>query len=495
MRRILSLWLVQLPLDRHIRRGDERVGGAFAITTEAQNTVRLAYLSDQAREAGLVPGLSLPDARAICPHLLSEPDDPAGNEALLRALVRWADQFSPLVSADPPDGLVMDITGCAHLFGGEAEMAETLYQHSMDLRLVARVGIADTKGAARALARFSGRPVTVSPPGRTAEALQGLPIAALQLAPGLVHEIRRTGLQTIGELCTIRPSELNRRYGVALTATIQRSLGQTPDPVTPGKPDPVYAARMTLPEPTGHQEDLEAIILRLSGSVCARLKADGCAARCYRLTLRPVDAREQTLVIGFTRPSACPDAVLRQMRPQLDRLEMPFGADFFRIHADRIEPLYPKQAGFDKRSEQEDDRADLISTLGNRLGFSRIRFFMAADSHIPEREFFTIDAVDIDRRTAWIPSPARRPVRLYAPPERLHVKVPGRPPLKFEWRCQNYETAHAFGPERLSGEWWHDQPAGLRDYWRVETKQGPRLWLLTWPGQESTAWYMAGRFA
>ena len=118
MVRVLSIWLPQLPLDRLVRCDDPRLGGAFALTYEVKNALRLTHLNERARHAGLTPGLSIPDARAICPDLLTEPCDKRREMALLRALWRWADQLSPRVALDAPDGLVLDITGCTNLFGG-----------------------------------------------------------------------------------------------------------------------------------------------------------------------------------------------------------------------------------------------------------------------------------------------------------------------------------------------------------------------------------------
>ncbi|WP_084399874.1 Y-family DNA polymerase [Henriciella aquimarina] len=494
MRRTLSLWLPQLPLDRRIRLGDGRAAGPFAIVAEIRNAWRLTHLSQDAVRAGLSPGLSLPDARAICPALLTEPADPAREDALLRALWRWADRFSPLVSLDPPDGLLLDITGCAHLFGGEAAMGETIRERAGDLQITARIGIADTKSAAVALARFSSVSVAIAETGRTADVLAGLPLAALGLEPGLLHDIRRTGLKTVGQLYGVKTAELARRFGLDLTSALERSLGRTPDPVVPKRAGPVYAARATLPDPIGLMDDLEAVIMRLADSVCGRLEAAQCGARRYRLTVRPVDARDEIMTIGFAKPTAAPDAVLQQFRTPLDKLSLAFGADFFRLAAESVEPLHPRQAGFDRQTEREDDRAALISTLGNRLGFDRVRLFAPADSHLPECEFTTIEAVDCRKPPVWTSAPRLRPLRLYHPPEPVRVETAGRPPLKFEWRRAFYEMASASGPERLAGEWWRDEAGPLRDYWRVETRAGARLWLMTWPGQGGDAWYVAGRF-
>tara|TARA_R110002020_G_scaffold406378_1_gene616340 strand:- start:12756 stop:14243 length:1488 start_codon:yes stop_codon:yes gene_type:complete len=494
MRRTLSLWLPRLPLERRIRLGDTRTEGAFAIVAESRNAWRLTHLSEAAGKAGLVPGLSLTDARAICPSLLTEPADPSREGALLRALWRWSDQFAPRVALAPPDGLVLDISGCAHLFGGERAMAEILLQRAGDLRFTARIGIADTKGAASALARFEAAPVAIAKPGETASALEPLPVAALGLDAALLNDIRRAGFQTIGQLYGIRSAELARRFGLALTHYLDRALERVPDPVVPASADPVYAARATLPDPIGLQADLEEVILRLAGAVCQRLGTAGCGARRYHLLVRPVDRPDEVMTVGFARPNATPGAVLQQFRRPLDKLKLAFGADFFRLSAESIEPLHPRQAGFSGAARREDDRADLISILGNRLGFDRVRIYAPEDSHLPEREYVTLDAMARPEAPAWQASPRARPIRLYHPPEPLRVETPGRPPLAFEWRRQLYEIARSTGPERLASEWWQATGGAMRDYWRVETRNGPRLWLVTWPGLAEPAWYVAGQF-
>ncbi|MEX1250745.1 MAG: DNA polymerase Y family protein [Hyphomonas sp.] len=493
MRRALSLWFPQLPLDRRVRLGDGRVHGAFAIVAEIRNAFRLTHLSETARAAGLTPGLSLTDARAICPGLLSEPSSPAREAALLRALHRWADIFSPRISIDPPDGLVLDITGCAHLFGGERAMAARLRAQLADLQVAAQTGIADTKGAAWALARFGRAPDDIAPPGEVRALLGHLPLAALGLDTALTHELRRTGLQTIGQLYEIRSSELARRFGLEVTSRLQRALGQTPEPVAASRAEPVWSARATLPEPIGYLADFEGVVLRLAEAICARLAAAGLGARRFVLTVRCVDTGDHVLVAGFAKPACAPGAVLQQFRSPLDKLKVEFGADLLRLVAELVEPLHPRQRTLDGGAETEEGWSDLVSTLGNRLGFDRVRLFLPADSHLPEREFTTAEAMNPPRDLAWKAGPRLRPVRLYDPAEPMRIETPGRPPLQFTWRRQPYETSTAEGPERLTPDWWREGDRRVRDYWRVQTRQGPRLWLVNYPGGAGPDWFVAGR--
>ena len=494
MRRVLSLWLPQLPLDRRVRIGDPRTDGPFAMIAEIKNAWRLTHVNPCARRAGVAESLSLPDARAICPDLLTEPADEIREAALLRALWRWADCLSPRVSMDPPDGLLLDISGCAHLFGGEGAMGRHVRQRLGDMQIHSRIGVADTKGAARALARFGNTRVAIAGPGKTNEALKDLPIAALAAEGDVAIELARTGLKTIGQLYHVKSSELARRFGLDLTRTLGCALGQNPDPVTPAAVDPVYAARMTLPEPIGLKSQLEDLLMRLAGSVCGRLAAEQKGARRYLLTVRCVDAGDHVLSVGFARPCAEPASILQQFSYPLDQLKIAFGADWFRLVAEHVEPIHPKQPVLGHEAQEEDNTARIISTLGNRLGFDHVLKFVPHDAHLPEREFKSVEAVDKELDPVWKQAPRQRPLRLYKMPERLRALEPGRPPKQFEWRRKSYITKAVKGPERLTAEWWREDDMKTRDYWTVQTVNGARLWLLTYPGETEPSWYVAGKF-
>jgi len=495
MRRVLSIWLPQLPLDLHIRKGDPRVAAPFAIISELKNAWRLTHLSPAAQKCGLSAGLSLPDARAICPELLTEPSNRVRETAFLRALWRWADTLSPWVALDPPDGLLLDITGCAHLFGGEVEMAADAMQRLADMNVTSKLGIADTKGAAWALARYGRKPVEIALAGQTIPAIKFLPLEGLQLPRKINGNLRRAGLKTIGQLSEIKSAELARRFGLDLTQSLSNTLGHTPDPVSPKAADPIYAARMTLPDPIGLKGDLLDVLDRLTTSVCKRLEADAKGARRYTLTVRCVDTGDHILQIGFARPTYEMRAVIQQFSKPLDDLKIEFGADWFRLEAAHIEPIQPFQISLDSHTQAERDTSKIISTLGNRLGYNRVRQFMPLQSHLPEREFVSVEAMDRRAPVRWTPAPRKRPVRLFKRPERLLTLEPGRPPKKFQWRKFVYSTFEAKGPERLTAEWWQDDFSPVRDYWQVQTDDGPRLWLMTYPGSSEPNWYIAGQFA
>lgn len=494
MARVMAIYLPRLPLDRLVRNGDVRLSGPFAVTAEQKNAWRVTHPNPSAIKLGVRAGQPLADARAICPDLLSEPADPVREGLLLRALWRWADCLSPKVALAPPDGLLLDIAGCSHLFEGEAAMGQFSLQRLSDLMITARIGIADTKMAAMAMAQFGSRRVVIAPAGETASKLSDLPIAAMALSEKLTTDLARTGLTSIGQLYQQKSSELARRFGLELTHALGAITGQAPDPVTPKAADPVYAARMTLPEPIGFLEDLESVLKRLSDQITKRLQADQKGARQFHLTVRCVDTGDHHRSIGFARPCFEPDPILRQFSHPLSKLEIEYGADWFRLVASHVEPIRLRQMAMGDDAKKNDHRFQLIETLGNRIGFDHVRIFRPKDSHIPDCEFEQIEAVHA-KPHKWIQSARERPIRLFAPPEFVHVETAGRPPLSFKWRRMSFDARTSSGPERLTPRWHTDSDLRTRDYWKVQTEQGRRLWLLTYPGSDDENWYIAGEFA
>ena len=491
-RRVMSIWLPRLPLDRLVRREDPRVDGVFAITREIKNAKRLTHISDAGLTSGLAAGMSATDARALCPDLLTEPADLVREDLLLRALRRWSDHLSPWTALDGSDGLILDISGCAHLYGGEAAMREAALGQLADMRIRSNIAIADTQGAAWALARYS-HDVFIAKSGQTAAAIHPLEVEALRIEPKIAISLRRVGLANIGALARIKSADLAKRYGLGFSQRLAKVLGHIPDPVAPMAADPVFAARMNLPEPIGLKKDVAAVLERLCASVCGRLEKACMGARRFELTVRCVDTGDHMLPIGFARPSRDQVSILRQFERPLSDLRMKFGADWFRLVAQDVEPLVPVQRHISGKEDVEDGLNAVITTLGNRLGFDRVRRFVPRDSHIPEREFCHVDAVHARESPVWSRPARPRPLRLFRP-ERLRTLEAGRPPKRFSWRGTSFETRNADGPERLSPEWWQPRAEPVRDYWRVQTGEGPRLWLMSYPAATPPEWFVAGKF-
>ncbi|MDR5653197.1 DNA polymerase Y family protein [Ruixingdingia sedimenti] len=487
-RRLLSIWFPRLASDASLRR--RPVEGPFALTLRSGNADHLHCLTPAAAAEGLARGMALAEARAICPALATRPADLAQEAAALAALRRWAGRYGPLVAAEGSDGLIADITGVAHLFGGEAALRDDLHARLDRMGLAAASAIAGSRGAAHALARHGGGIIAA---GALAAGLAPLPVAALRIDHDTAEALCRLGLPRIGDLIPLPRAPLTRRFGAGLALRLDQALGRQDEPLSPEPEPPHFGARLTLPEPIGRQEDVMAGLDRLLDRLCARLAEHHRGARRLALELRRVDHATARVEIGLARPLRDPARIAALFAKGVEEVEAGFGIDALRLTAPVTEPLPPEQTG--PRSAPaagQDALADLISRLGNRLGFDRVQRLAPAESLIPERSFLITPAAHTVPATAAPPGPPR-PAILFPPEPALDAA--GHPPRAFRWRRQPFTTRRATGPERIAPEWWLDDPAwrsGLRDYWRIDTQEGPRLWLFHTP--QAPGWHVQGEF-
>lgn len=434
--------------------------------------------------------MPLADARAICPDLSTRPADLAREAAALASLRRWASRYAPMVASDGTDGLVADITGVAHLFGGEGELRADLHARLERAGLSVSSAIAGTRGAAHALARHGGGIIA---DGALAQGIGHLPVSALRIDHATAEALARVGLSQIRDLIAQPRAPLARRFGQALVLRLDQLLDHQPEPVAAAPEPPHFGVRMTLPEPIGLQSDVMAGLSRLLDRLCATLALHHHGARRLRLELRRVDHGTAQVEIGLARAMRDPIRMAALFAKGVDEVDAGYGIDAMRLSAPISEPLPPEQIGSGPTLRHDDALADLVSRLGNRIGFDRVLRMQPADSKIPERSF-QLTAAAWSEPTAALPSygPAR-PLTLFPPEPVSHAS--GHPPAQFRWRRMRFTTLRAQGPERIAPEWWFDDPAwrtGLRDYWRIETREGPRLWLFHTP--QTPGWCVQGEF-
>ncbi|SLN48865.1 DNA polymerase IV [Roseovarius gaetbuli] len=548
-RRILSVWFPRLGAERLLRRAGDMGDLPFAVVGDAGQSQVLVSLSHRAEAAGLSPGQPLRDARALCAALVTEPQNRPAEAAFLRGLCRWAGRFSPWVGLQGEAGLVLDITGCTHLFGGEAAMMEGLAQGAVDLGLSARCGLADTVGAAWALARFAGEggqairsgdaidqearatrsraakrrswerggaaPVVrpagavgqIAPPGQMRGALAPLPVAALRLPQDMVQELGRLGLRRIGDLSGQPRGPLARRFGPELLLRLDQAVGLVPEQVSPLMPTQAFATRLSLPEPIGLQDDLRAGLDRLADRLCALLRDRGHGARRVRFEVFRVDGTVQAVQVGLARPADTAQGILPLLAMKLDEIEAGFGIDMLRLEAVETERIEATQmAGHvtalgaaERRQSQACAIEDLMGRLGARIGLEAITRRHPGSSHVPEKSAQVLAAAWSGPAPGAWPTPAiKRPLLIWRPEP---VRAPETPHLKerFHWRGRSHEVVCATGPERIAPEWWLDDPewrSGVRDYWWVVTARGEELWLYYAYGAAlSPGWFCQGRFA
>lgn len=484
-RRIVSMWFPRLASDRVLRACPTTA--PFALTLKENNTERLYCLDARAGARGLHRGMPLADARSFCPDLATRPARPDLDVRFLSALRRWATRYCPWVGRDGVDGLVLDVTGSTRLWGGETAMLADMRARAERARLDLRLGMADTRGAAWALAHFD----------TGEQSLSDLPVAALRLEPETVVGLQRLGLRRIGDLRSAARAPLARRFGANLLLRLDQALGQVPEPVIPEVDPPHHATRMRFPEPIGLVTDVMAAVGRLLGPLCDKLARREAGARCLTLTLRRVDRGSQQVELRLAAPMRDAARILPLFERGVAEVDAGFGIDEIRLEATLVEPLPIRQmhpATHPAGDQSNPDRqADLITRIGTRIGLENIQRFLPADSHIPERSFLIAPAAFSTPECGWF-SARPRPIRMF-PPEPIASNGP-KPPLRFRWRRMSFSTARATGPERIAPEWWLEDDnwrSGLRDYWKIDTYEGWRLWLFYTP--QNPGWFVQGEFA
>lgn len=439
--------------------------------------------------------MALADARALCPGLVTAPADLQAEQGFLRMLLRWAERYSPLVGAEGADGLVADISGVAHLFGGEEGLRADMAARLARAGLGCVIAIADSRAAAFALARHGGG--GVAPAGAMMAHVGRLPVVALRIDEETATGLGRLGLKTIADLTRVARAPLARRFGPGLMLRLDQITGQQGEAISAEAPPPHYGVRLTLPDPIGLHSDVMAGLERLLARLCATLALHQQGARRMRLELRRVDGTVAVADIGLARPMRDAVRILALFDHAAGDVDAGFGIDQLRLTAPVVERLAPQQ--LNARAETGADRlTDLITRLGNRLGFEAVQRFLPAESHIPEKSFLVVPAAYCEAATEpWPQGGPDRPVTVF-PPEPISEAggSDGLPPRQFRWRRMRFRILRATGPERIAPEWWLDDPAwrsGLRDYWKVETAEGRRLWLFHTP--QAPGWAVQGEFA
>jgi protein ImuB len=533
-RRILSLWFPRLAAERWLRADPELGAGAFAVVAAERGALVLASLGAEAEAAGLRRGMGLADARAVLPDLATRAADPLREVRFLAGLARWAGRLSPWVAVDGTEGLVLDVTGCARLFGGEEGLLGVAREGLAALGLTVRAGLADTVGAAWAVARHGGRdeeaaPVgdaidqevhatrsraarragrpalieacgVIVPPGGSRAALAPLPVTALRVGPEAVAALAGLGLRRIKDMALVPRAQLARRLGVEVVRRLDQALGHEPEPVAAARPGPGLAVRLTCPEPLGLAADLADGLDRLAGALAARLRAAGMGARRVRAVLERVDGGAEILEAGYARPVDEARAIMAVLGLKLDGLRLDgldagSGFEVLRLAAVEAEPRAlprPCAGGAD-----DEGVADLIGRLGGRIGLDALVRLTPGDSHLPEKADIEMAAAFVPAADGWPRRAPPRPLVLF-PPEPVTPEDGARPPGVFRWRRRRLVRTAAIGPERIAPEWWLDDPAwrsGTRSYWRVETEEGLRLWLYEARGDDMPGgWFVHGRF-
>jgi protein ImuB len=477
----------------------------FALVEKQKGAVRLAACDAMALKLGLAVGLALVDARARVPELLVFDHDPTADHQLLAWLASGCERYTPSCTVDPPQGLILDITGCAHLFGDdEAGLAVDLQSRLRRHGLTARTALGVTPDSARAKAKFAVRKIG------------DLPVEALDMDAKTHQALRRAGLRSIGDLAARPRQPLAARFGKICTLKLARLLEEEDPHITPRRVPPAIHVERNFAEPVARTGDVLMIIEQLAGEAAVVLGERGEGGRRFEMSLFRSDGHVARLAINTGTPTRDPALLNRLIRERIDALADPldpgFGYDMIRLAVPLAETLANTQMGLENKVDIKAEGAAIIDRLGVRLGAERVRHFHISNSHMPERATQERTAASGAPTGDWpkleAGEPPSRPFRLFDPPQHIDViaETPDGPPRQFRWRRKLHQVTLYEGPERIAAEWWrrkggHEPGAGglTRDYYRVEDSEGRRFWVFRHGlyGREKNDpdWYLHGLFA
>jgi protein ImuB len=510
MKRYLSVWFPEWPLDR-LRRvrwhgkpspvARPAKPPPFVLHEKLAHGLTVAAANTTAGAAGIHAGMRFSDARACLPNLIAEEIDREEDARALSLLARWMTGFSPVVAVDGLDGVLLETTGCDHLFGGETAMAARLAERLTRTGYGHRIALASTPGAAQALARYAaaeGAP-QILPPGAERAGLEDLPTQALRLSPEAATLLRRFGLTRIGQLYGIDRKALARRFqsrraADAVCLRLDQALGLRAEPMVPLRPPPDYQARLPCPDPLTQGAGLEAGLQQLTQALCADLSDKGVGARHFVFSAFHSDGQVSEASAQAARPVRTPDHILRLFREKIGTINPGFGIDLLLLEARRTGPMNvgsrPLSGDLAGSAVDEIALSALADRINARLGDGTVSLTRCEARHAPDkaerRMPFTGELAPA--APAMPASEAPRPVRMLDWPERVDViaQVPDGPPLNFIWRRVMRRVVRSDGPERISPEWWtylpdtDAKPAPLprtRDYYRIEDAEGRRYWV------------------
>jgi protein ImuB len=533
-RRFLVLFLPSWPTD-YLKRRDGQLQGPLVLHERIKGGLRLAAVDADAARRGLSIGQNLADARAMVPDLTVREMDRPLLEAAFADFADWHSNASPLVSVMTDvtgfGDLVLDITGVAHLFGGERPMLRLLLTRLRDLGYTVAGAVAPTIGAAWAVSHFARSQVLEQADLETV--LDALPVQALRLAPAQVAGLTQMGLKSIGQLRQRERKPLQARFGVSLLTRLDQAYGFIQERMTPRLPMAERYAERRFADPIGLMDDVLMTCHDLAIQLSIRLEAEGQGGQAFHLFLYRVDHKVMALSVNSARLTRDPEHITKLFSNRSERLEgeydAGFGIDMIRLAVSSVSELDAVQLGAFSHQGVAEDLDQLNDRMSSRLGIMAVLRTQLIESHIPERAARLVPALAAsnDRRDGAWPLPPR-PLRLLPVPEMvaINAEVPEGLPASMIWRRESYKIEKASGPERLGAEWWRsgqrlqlvpseppkkgetpphipnlalfEPDAVTRDYYVVEDAAGRRFWIYRQGFHrdgEPAVWYLHGFFA
>ena len=498
-KRFVTIWFRSLATDWFTRRQPELHNVPFVLTTPGHGRMVVTAVNLLAQQQGVEAGMVLADARAIIHNLQVLDDKPGLPQKLLNGIAEWCIRFTPFVAIDLPGSLILDATGCAHLWGGEKNYLAEIITRLKGFGYNVRAAIADTIGAAWAVAHF-GRSSPIIESGEQTAALLSLPAAALRLESATIERLQKLGLHHVKDFISMPGSALRRRFGENLLKQLRQALGSEEEIIQPLQPIEPYREWLPCIEPIVTATGIEIALQRLLDTLCSRLLQEEkglriALFRCYR-----VDGKIEKIEIGTNHPSCNGKHLFKLFENKIGSIEPALGIELFTLDALKVEDASPVQEKLWENNGGLDDihLAELLDRISGKIGANNIYRYIPAEHYWPERSFKLASPVNEKLQTPWKVDRIR-PLQLLAQPQQIDVTalVPDYPPMLFRYKGRLHKVKKADGPERIEQEWWL-QDGQHRDYYCVEDEEGCRYWLFRsghYDAERTYKWFLHGFFA
>lgn len=512
-RRFVSIWFPHLVTDWVVLRRPALKDLPFVLAAPDHGKMMVAAASPMAQLSGIGEGMALADARALSPSLEVLDDKPGLSDRLLKALALWFIRYSPLTAVDPPDGLILDATGCPHLWGGETAYVQDIVKRMELNGYKVRVAMADTIGSAWGVARYHRGTKVAGPgsqevslashvvePGRQVETLQSLSPAALRVDAVVQEKLFKLGLYKIEPLLSMPRAALRRRMGQVLLDRLDQAVGRVQEFIEPVQPVVEWEERLPCLEPISTRTGIEIGLTRVLEALCLRLERAGKGVRRVIFQAYRIDGRIESIEIGTNRATHHVAHLSKLLSEKLDIMEPGPGIELFVLQAPHVEECLPQWGRLwtGSCSLEDTSLSELLDRLSMKLAPGSIHRYLPAEHYWPERSFKEALSLGEKADTSWQRS-QMRPLHWLTVPERIEVSapVPDYPPMLFRYKGRLHRVRKADGPERIEREWWLEK--GLhRDYYIVEDEEGCRYWLFRsghYGDDQDCRWFIHGFFA
>lgn len=495
MPRYASIWFPYLLTEYVVRKTPELRDVTFVLASSQRGRMVIDASSFQAMQKGIRPGMVLADCKAIFPELEMHKSEPGRKEKVLNALAEWCIGYTPFAAVDFPDGLILDTTGCAHLWGDEVRYIDSIRNRLGAYGYTTKIAIADTIGAAWAMARFGTSEVVKA--GRQKEAIRNLPPVALRLDATVLARLKKLGLQRIDSFMDIPGSALRRRFGPELPLRIRQALGHESEYIEPVKPIEPYQERLCVFEPIATAGGIKIALQKLLEQLCVRLADEGIGMRNAVFRAYRIDGDIQQIEASAGHPTRNERHIFKLFEERIATFLPDLGFEMFVLEATKVEPVTHEQAAiWETFSHNNVKIGELLDRVSIRAGSQSVKRYLPVEQYWPERSVKEADELwqktSVKWKTDW-----PRPIQLLPKPEAIQVTalLPDYPPLLFRYKGKVHNIAKADGPERIEQEWWFED--GLyRDYYGVEDESGARFWVFrSGPYDGEPKWFLHGFFA